>query len=653
MAWNANLEEGSPAHTFASEDSDVIRSVAGPGSGKSFAIGRRIARLIEDGCAPRDILAITFTRTAAKDLRTDISKLDVEGSDQVAARTVHSHALSILMKENVIEATGRTPRMILDHELEPALRDLDRPEFGDVRAKKRLLDEYLAVWATLQTDEPAYVPDDDQRAFEDALIEWMIAHEGMHVGEVIPVAIRYLRNNPACESIGEYRHIFVDEYQDLNRAEQEFIRRIRGDACLTIVGDDDQSIYGFKHAHPDGIRQLNQLHGEFSDVPFDVCRRCPSLVTKVASDLIGQNTNRTLGELRPFEENPEGRIDIIQWRSNQEEIDGLADIILAEVEQGHVQPQDILVLTPRRLTGYAIRDALADRMVKAKSYFRESSISNDFARIAYDLILLACVPEDAVALRFLLGVGASGNSYRHKQYRKIRERAQQDGSSVREVCDRVSAGDISIVHTKQIIEKYEWVQERLSEVRQRLQDNPENLFLDLFEGSQEEIEAVAELKSIYELVCESVAQAHEGEEISNDQWKADFISRFQREVSHPEIPEEIDHVRIMSLHASKGLSSPLVIIAGAIDETIPGKAVTPEEIEEQRRLFYVAVTRCKATRDYDGRLIVSSFLRVPVAIAYLMGIPTKGTGNRIVHATRFLNELGTQAPAPVAGASLL
>jgi superfamily I DNA/RNA helicase len=327
MSWNDNLEENTPVHDFASSEASIIRAVAGPGSGKSFAIGRRIARMIEEGLDPEKILAITFTRTAAKDLKDDISNLTVAGSERVTAQTLHSHALSILMKEQVIEHTGRKPRMILDHEIMPALRDLNNPNFGDINNKKKLKDAYLAAWATLQTDDPGFTQEDNQVLFQGQLIEWMTNHQGMLVGEVISVAIDYLKNNPASDAIGAFDVILVDEYQDLNKAEQEFIRLIRGNASLVIVGDDDQSIYGFKFAHPEGIRTVPEVHGECKDINFEECRRCPTNVTTMASALIEKNPNRTLGPLTPYEQNPEGSIQIIQWADSNRDIVGITEVI--------------------------------------------------------------------------------------------------------------------------------------------------------------------------------------------------------------------------------------------------------------------------------------------------------------------------------------
>jgi hypothetical protein len=86
--------------------------------------------------------------------------------------------------------------------------------------------------------------------FQVSLIAWLGFHEGMLIGEIIPELYRYLRNNPAAPERSMYDHVLVDEYQDLNKAEQAVVDLLCGTASLCIVGDDDQSLYSFKHAHP-------------------------------------------------------------------------------------------------------------------------------------------------------------------------------------------------------------------------------------------------------------------------------------------------------------------------------------------------------------------------------------------------------------------
>ena len=179
------------------------------------------------------------------------------------------------MQSDVLSRTGRIPRMIIDHEIIPAHKDLDDSTYGGVKGKKKLLTEYLAAWACLQNDDAGYVKNEIQEKYEEDLHKWLVEHEGILVGEVIPVVIEFLRNNPAHREIGNYDYILVDEYQDLNKSEQEFIRLIRGNANIVIVGDDDQSIYGFKYAHPEGIREVEKLFGPYQDTPFELCRRCP------------------------------------------------------------------------------------------------------------------------------------------------------------------------------------------------------------------------------------------------------------------------------------------------------------------------------------------------------------------------------------------
>ena len=102
---------------------------------------------------------------------------------------------------------------------------------------------------------------------------WLRFHQAMLIGEVVPLFHDFLAANPAAAERSEYAHILVDEYQDLNRAEQGVIELMSGAADVCIVGDDDQSIYSFKHAHPDGIRDWMVANPGASDISLDDCRR--------------------------------------------------------------------------------------------------------------------------------------------------------------------------------------------------------------------------------------------------------------------------------------------------------------------------------------------------------------------------------------------
>ena len=656
MTWDKEIEKGSPAYNLASSDASTIRAVAGPGSGKSFAIKKRILRLLENKVNPNKILAITFTRTAAQDLKSEISSLGVKGAEDVHSRTVHSHALRILMNEGVLEQTNRYPRMVIDHEQQPILRDIDREEFGGVREKKKLLDGYLAGWARLQQDEAGFVQTELDENFKTDLVNWFDFHSGILVGEVIPIVIDYLRNNPATEHIEQYDYILVDEFQDLNKSEQEFIRLIRGNSNLVIVGDDDQSIYGFKFAHPQGIQQVETLFGKYDDVPFDVCRRCPTLVTRMASELITKNPNRTLGDLNAFDKNPVGEVNIVQWTDWDSEIIGITDFVTNELAKGVIQPQDVLILTPRRKIGYRLRNRLLNNGISVKSYFRESIIEKPSVQRAFSLMNFIANPEDKVSLRFLLGFDSA--DFRKNQYARIKQLAIENKKSVKEVLDLILLGELPETHLKSIIATYRKILEDVPALRKTIITEPENALSNFFVRTDEDEDDFYELDQVYRSVVEEIG-TEKLDKIENfEEWIKEIMDLLLTTIALPTTPEDIDHVRIMSLHSSKGLSAKLVILTSMIDTLIPflpnttdGEVIAKAN-QEARRLFYVAITRCKASSDYDGRLIISSFLSIPGIEAARMGIRANPKATLRTRTTRFVSDFGTVSPKPIRGTEL-
>jgi len=657
MTWNNDIEEGSPAYNLAASNAQTIRAVAGPGSGKSFAINRRILRLLEEGVEPEKILAITFTRNAAQDLKSEISSLGIKGAEKVHSRTVHSHALRILMNEGVLEQTNRFPRMVIEHEQQPILRDIDRAEFGGVREKKLLLDSYLAGWARMQQDEAGFVQSENDEIFKNDLINWFQYHNGILVGEVIPIVIDYLRNNPATEHIEQYQYLLVDEFQDLNKSEQEFIRLIRGESGLVIVGDDDQSIYGFKFAHPQGIQEVENLFGQYDDVPFDVCRRCPTLVTKMASQLISKNPNRTLGKLNHFQENAEGEVQIIQWNDYGSEMAGLTEIIFRELKKGVIEPKDILILTPRRKIGYRLRNLLLIKEISVKSYFRESVIEKPEVQRAFSLMNFLANPSDNISLRFLLGYGS--NDYRKNQYLRLKTLALEKGISIREILDLILIGMVPETHLKPILLTYQGIKEDLPSLKKVILEDPENALSNFFIKKQEDVDDFYELDQVYRASISEIGVQQLEDPEKFQEWFKNVMDLILTTIALPNIPDDIDHIRIMSLHSSKGLSAKFVILTSMIDQLIPflSRKDNPEEnrlsTEEARRLFYVAITRCKFSKDYDGRLIISSFLSIPGIEALRMGILANSNGIHRTRTTRYVGDFGTVSPTPIRGRDLV
>jgi len=642
MSWNEGLE--GPALRIAGSNDSPLRVVAGPGTGKTFALMRRVTRLLEENVAPRRILVSTFTRTAADDLSREIANLGANGSTQITAGTLHAFCFRLLSKSEVFNHTGRTPRPLLNYEERFMLRDLNQIGLGGVRECQKRLEAFNAAWARLQTEEPGWPRDPNDRAFHNGLINWLQFHECMLIGELIPEAYNYLRNNPTCPERTTYEHVLVDEYQDLNKAEQLILDLLSENGALTVVGDEDQSIYSFKHANPEGIADFSNYHSNTIDETLLECRRCPQLVVDIANDLISHNLSRSPRTLTCLAGNVQGDVNIVQWASLEEESLGIARFIHNRINTTQVQPGKILVLAPRRQLGYSVRDALMRLGVGAHSFFNEEvldgrpqDINDSFNQQHLTLLTLLANPDDIVALRCWCGFGSS--TLRSGAWLRLKNHCEHTSFSPRQVLQQLSAGSLSIPYTRGLVDRFRELETRLTELK-RLHGN--SLIDAVFPNGED-------WATRFRLYAETD---------DDDECDAqELLERIKSKIIQPELPTDVDYVRIMSLHKSKGLTADMVIvlgcIAGMIPSVIPQDLTSVEQvrfIEEQRRLFFVALTRTHKT------LVLSSATALPRDLSHRMRVPL-GRGGNATHArtiaSRFLSELGHSAPNPITGRQFL
>jgi DNA helicase-2/ATP-dependent DNA helicase PcrA len=153
MPWYDGLALGTSVHAIAASENARIRVVAGPGTGKTFAMKRRVARLLEDGADSSIILPVTFTRVAAEDLHRELVNMGVPGCDSLNGVTLQSLALRMLLRNHVLAATGRTARPLSHYEEAPLIADLQSMH-GGKKAVGRLKHAYEAAWSRLQHQEP-------------------------------------------------------------------------------------------------------------------------------------------------------------------------------------------------------------------------------------------------------------------------------------------------------------------------------------------------------------------------------------------------------------------------------------------------------------------------------------------------------------------
>ena len=639
MVWNEGLT--GPVLNIAQTKANPLRVMAGPGTGKTFAMKRRVARLLEEGSEATRILAVTFTRTAAANLIRELRDIDIPNCENVRACTLHSFCFSLLSRGDVFEVLARSPRSVItfkksgviQFEGAPLLCDLQEINgFGDKRECCRRITAFEAAWARLQSDTPGWPTDPIDKKFHLALINWLKYHNAMMIGELVPEALQYLRNNPMAFELSSYEHVIVDEFQDLNKAEQELIDLLSVNSNLTIIGDVDQSIYRFRYAHPQGISTFNASHPDTHDEGLLECRRCPAGVVVIADHLIRNNYDANHdSRLRPYPDNPEGDIYIIQWPSLNEEAEGLAQYIHFILSEGRYLPNDIIVLASRRMIGYGIHDSLRTRGISTHSYFQNELANSAQAQFAFEVMNLLCNPNDLVALRYCLGFGS--NTWLSRQYRILVDHCLSCGDSPLEALEKVSSRDSTLTGISHLTHNYGILKSRLDDLRTL--EIPEQIGR-LFPSDEDWAGPVRELILPH---------------IDTDTDLNDIFDLIRGNLTRQEIPDEGDFVRIMSLHAAKGLTSKVVLIAGCIQSLIPtvsrnlSDLEQEAELEEQRRLFYVAITRC------SDILVISSAITIDRGLGHKMGARLTG-GDRIVGktmASQFVAELGPSAPRAIRG----
>lgn len=627
MSWNDDLE--SPYLNVAAYRGSPLRVLAGPGTGKTFAIMRRVSRLLEEGENPKDIFLVTFTRMAAKDLVRKVSDLSIEGGDDLIATTLHSFSFSMLQKEQVIETTHRTPRPLLKFEMEPLLHDLKHQELGGIRELRKNIISYESAWARLQHDEPGWAQSDEEKKFEQKLVSWLKFHQSMLIGELIPIALRYLRYNPESLYRKKFKQVIVDEYQDLNKAEQVLIDILAEDANLSIAGDDDQSIYGFKYAHPEGIIRFDSFHPNTHDEVLVDCRRCPKSIVQVAKELISRN-NRYPKELNEMPDSIDGEIQILQWKGQRKEADGIAKIVRYYVENEEISPGDVLILAQRQSIADMISEELRKLNLEAINYYNDDILRDNIAQERFTLLGLIANPEDRVALRWWLGQGSA--NWRAAPYSRLREHCEQSGDSLNDALEKMRRGILHLDRCQPLIDQYS----RLIDIKANIGDKVGIGLMD--ECFPEDMTECSQLRKIALEIVEK------------DTTSKELLKRLREELTHPEIPHERSEISIMSLHKAKGLEADLVIVPSCIEGLIPliDETKTPneqqDELEEGRRLFYVGITRTKKI------LILSSVLWMNVGMAKSMKIKHSVSGKLArVQSSTFLRDLGQSCPKPMKG----
>lgn len=591
MAWHDGLTD--EQRTAAGHAGHHARMLAGPGTGKTYVLTRRIVFLVEEmGVDPEEIYALTFTRAAALELRQRVATaLPDVPSPRIS--TLHSFALRQLLRNaNRIEALPRPLRIADDWEERNIILEDLKAALGlrKINDAKELFDRLAADWESLAVDAPDWDPDP---AFLGAWREHRARYGYTLRSELVYQLKRCLEQQADFMLDTPIRHLLVDEYQDLNRCDLAVIRAIvnRG-AELFVAGDDDQSIYGFRKAHPDGIRNFHAEYQGARDLALEVCQRCDSNILALSDFVAMLDPRRLPKTLRPAEGREGGEVVLLQCTNQNNEAEGIAEICEHLVTRKGIAPGSILVLLRsdrNRAFSSIIEAALHGRGLPVSSgAARSSPLDEQFGRKVLSLLRLSVSRDDDLAWRTLIalrrnGVGTGALVGLDDLARTRNERFSQTLDAV------YRAPAILPRFGSRIQAEVQYILDLLDQIA-LIED-------ELEAGSLEFSEAIIRLTPG---VLDDGEDANDVQEhlsslirkygLTNLTALVDALSVSSEDIEQELQPEQIN---IMTMHRAKGLTADAVFIVGVEDEAIPGRQLAEAEIGDERRLLYVSLTRAR------------------------------------------------------------
>jgi DNA helicase-2/ATP-dependent DNA helicase PcrA len=593
--------------------------VAGPGSGKTRVLTHRIAHLIVNlNVTPDQILAVTFTNKAAREMRDRIDKLlgSPDATSGLWMGTFHSIGVRILRAHPMVvnDALGISPNFaIYDDADQISIAKQAILGVGQDPKKiapRRMLSRISAAKSHMQT--PVDFAQTEIRTYDDEIVARVYEQYDRILAENNALDFDDLLNKPiqlfdAAPQILNYyqdkfQYILVDEYQDTNRVQYILVAALADkNRNLFVVGDPDQSIYAWRHAD---IRNILDFERDFPDatrIDLEVNYRSTARIVSAADNVIRSNKQRLDRKLRT--ENGDGELISIRELSDQNhEAQFIVDEIRRLVNQGR-KPGEIAVMYRTTAQSRALEEAFRNsqvhyRIVGGVRFYDRAEVKNAIAalRVLYN-------PADRVSLMRVIDNLPIGRGIGPKAVEVIQEWADRDHHLILE--GFVALADANAMDTPSLTGSARGNAARLGAafqtLRRQWQDVP---LLDLFEtmldvtgvktsfdpndpDDMERQNNVAELKNDIARYNDLPPGTALGQYLEQVALISDADTMERREES----------VTLITLHSAKGLEFPVVFIAGAEEGLLPvSRAIEneyerPDGIEEERRLFYVGITR--------------------------------------------------------------
>jgi len=583
--------------------------IAGAGSGKTRVLTRRIAYLIEErNVDPNRVLAITFTNKAAKEMKERIASLVDFDINYMWVGTFHSISVRILRR--FIEKLGYQRNfLIFDTDdqkivvkeciLELGLNKTNynpnaiRSHISNLKNSRITPEEYIKDNHTLYRER---MIGEIYKLYDEKLKK----SNSLDFDDLLLKALELIENHQDVADYykNKFEHILVDEYQDTNRVQYLLVKNLgskkEGESNVFVVGDEDQSIYGWRGADINNILDFEKDFPNAQVIKLERNYRSTKNILDAANYVIENNENR-IGKNLWTEDDKGSLIQLYEGMDETQEADYIVERVYNERTVRDTPYNDIAILVRTRAQTRAIEDKLKLKGMPYKIVGGQEFYSRKEIKDILGYIRLIQNPHENYSFKRVINLPRRGIG--KKTLETLEKKAVEKGRSLFEQAE-ISV-DLGISQkAKNSFEEFTSFIRKYQKISEEKEMSLDKLVLEVYENSgykeyldkdNSTIEGKARIENIEEFVS-AVADFEENKEESNLE---EFLAYISLLTDIDKTAEKDEAITIMTAHAAKGLEFELVFIAGMEENLFPILRDEEEELEEERRLFYVALTRAK------------------------------------------------------------
>ena len=604
--------------------------LAGAGSGKTRVITNKIAYLVQQcGYKARNIAAVTFTNKAAREMKERVGQtLGKSESKGLMVSTFHTLGLNIIRREYKFLGLKAGFSLFDDQDQLALLKELTEKQLDGDKDLLRQLLSTISNWKNdMFTPEQAkgFAQGEQQQLFAhcfELYQKQMRAYNALDFDDLILMPVVLLQNNAEVRQRwqNKLRYLLVDEYQDTNTSQYEMVKLLVGErGRLTVVGDDDQSIYSWRGAKPQNLVLLGQDYPNLKLIKLEQNYRSTCRILKAANILIANNPH--VYEKTLFSEIPEGeKLKVLIAKNEEHEAERITGELIAHKFLNRTEYRDYAVLyrgnhQSRLIEKYLMQNRVPYKLSGGTSFFARAEIKDI---MAYLRVLVN--PDDDNA--FLRIVNTPKREIGPVTLEKLGSYANMRGKSLYEASFEIGLEHHLSGRGLENLRRFTQWLVTISDQAERgnTVEAVRSLVRDihyedwLYETSSSPKAAEMRMKNVSDLYSWIVADLEGDNYDQQEKSLKEVVQRLTLRdmMERSEGEDDSDAVQLMTLHASKGLEFPYVYLMGTEEGILPHQtSIDEDNVEEERRLMYVGITRaqkeltftmCKERRQY-GELI--------------------------------------------------